>query len=255
MTQKAAAVDISALTLDFAGLRALDDVSLHVDAGALAAVIGPNGAGKSSLFNCISGIYHPSAGAIRLGDTEIVGLRPDRIAALGLARTFQSLALFGNLTVVDNLLVGAHHRFQSSLLSSMLSLPSAARAEAEHRREADRIVEFLALESYRDLPAQVLPYGVRKRVELGRALCMKPKVLLLDEPVAGLNLDESEQMAGHILDIRDELAITQILIEHDLGFVLDLASQITVLDFGVAIATGRPSEISSNPAVIEAYIG
>lgn len=232
-------VELHQLTLAFAGVRALDGVSLSVDAGALFAVIGPNGAGKTSLFNCLSGVYRPSAGRVALDGRDLGPLSPHRRAALGVARMFQNPALFENMTVLDNLLVGRHHLYRPSFWSNLLWLPSTRREEVRHRARAEEIIDFLDLERYRKTPVQILPYGVRKRVELGRALCMEPRLLLLDEPTAGLNQEETEEMARYILDIQAELGVTQILIEHELRFVMELADRVAVLDLGARSRRAR----------------
>lgn len=248
-------LSIDKLSLHFAGVRALDGVSLALDRGELFAVIGPNGAGKTSLFNCISGVYTPTSGTIRLGPRELTGRPSHDIASLGVARMFQNLALFENLTVLENLLIGRHHLYRTRFWDDLLWFGRSRREEIDHRRSAEEVIEFLHLEKYRKTPVMILPYGVRKRVELGRALCMEPQLLLLDEPTAGLNQEETEDMARYLLDIKEELHVTQILIEHELRFVLDLADRVAVLDFGKKIADGTPEHIRTHPAVVEAYIG
>jgi branched-chain amino acid transport system ATP-binding protein len=248
-------LEVENVSLSFAGVRALDEVSLSVKPGELVAVIGPNGAGKTSLFNCISGAYRPQKGAIRFDGKPIAGMPPHAIAALGIGRMFQNLALFEHLTVLDNLLVGRHHTYRSSLLADLFFTRKTQTEEVAQRKHVEELIDFLDLERWRKTPAVVLPYGVRKRVELGRALAMEPRLLLLDEPAAGLNHEETEDMARFILDVRAELGITQVLIEHDLGLVMDLADRVTVLDFGRKIAEGAPDEVSRDPRVVEAYTG
>ncbi len=243
------------LQLSFRGIKALDDVSLDVASGSLTAVIGPNGAGKSSLFNCISGLYRPEKGRITFEGQEITGLRAHQIAARGIARMFQNLGIFPHLTVLENLLLGRHLHFRSSWWADALWTPLTRREEVRNREKVEDVIDFLELERYRGAYVSVLPYGVRKRVELGRAVCMEPRLLLLDEPAAGLNQEERESLAGYLLDIQGELGITQILVEHELGLVMDLADSIAVLDFGRKIAEGAPAYVRSHPAVIDAYIG
>jgi branched-chain amino acid transport system ATP-binding protein len=246
---------VDAVTLSFAGLVALDRVSLSVPDGTLLAVIGPNGAGKSSLFNCISGVHRPDSGDIRLRGESLVGTPPHRVAAMGVARTFQNLAVFDELTVLSNLMLGRHHLMERGWLSDLLWLPGTRRQEVEHRERVERVIDFLRLEKYRKTPAASLPYGVKKLVEVGRALCMDPHLLLLDEPAAGLNQEETEALAHYLLEIKETFGITQILIEHQLGLVLDLADRIAVLDFGRKVVEGDPDAVATHPAVLEAYIG
>lgn len=251
---------IDNLELAFEGVKALDGVSLEVPEGSLTAVIGPNGAGKTSLFNCISGVYKPTSGRVRLKGETIAGgtsgeFAAHEIAARGVARMFQNLALFDQMTVLDNMLLGRHHRYETSWFHDILWFGKTARQEVAHRQKVEEIIDFLHLERFRKTPVGILPYGILKRVELGRALCMEPDLLLLDEPAAGLNQEETEDMARYMLDIKEELGITQILIEHELHFVLDLADNIAVLDFGCKIAEGSAEQIRQEPAVIEAYVG
>jgi branched-chain amino acid transport system ATP-binding protein len=241
--------------LSFAGIRALRAVSFDVGAGELFAIIGPNGAGKTSLFNCLSGLYRPQRGSIRFLGRQLVGTKPDRIARAGIARTFQNIELFENLTVLDNLMLGRHVHVAYGTPSALLWLGKARREESSHRRMVEDIVDFLEIEPYRRQPVGVLPYGIKKRVELGRALAMEPKLLLLDEPVSGMNVEETEDMARFILDIREELAIALVLVEHDMGVVMDLADRVLALDFGIPIALGTPAEIQHHPDVIRAYLG
>jgi branched-chain amino acid transport system ATP-binding protein len=241
--------------LSFKGVRALREVSLAVNPGELLAIIGPNGAGKTSLFNCISGLYSPQSGAIIFEGQNIVKAPAHSRATMGIARMFQNLALYEHLTVLDNMLVGCHHRYTSAWWADMLWTEGAQKQEREARALAEDIIDFLNLEGVRKTPVGVLPYGVLKRVELGRALCMEPKLLLLDEPAAGLNREETEDMARYILDIKEDRGITQILIEHDLHMVLDLADRVAVLEFGNAIAVGTPDKIRNDPAVRAAYLG
>jgi branched-chain amino acid transport system ATP-binding protein len=241
--------------LSFAGVKAIDGVSFEVGAHELFAVIGPNGAGKTSIFNVLSGVYRPQSGRVVFDDIDIVGRRPHAIAAAGLARTFQNVELFERLTVLENLMLGRHTHLRYGALSAIAWFGRARREEIANRAVVEDIVDFLELAQWRNYPVGLIPYGIQKRVELGRALAMQPKLLLLDEPVGGMNLEETEDMARYILDIRDELDIPIILVEHDMGLVMDLADRVLVVDFGRPVATGTPGEIQHHPDVIRAYLG
>jgi branched-chain amino acid transport system ATP-binding protein len=255
MTSDEPILSVRDVHLAFAGVTALGGVSFEVRPAELFALIGPNGAGKTSLFNVVSGVYRPQRGRVRFLGADITGLRPHRVAARGIARTFQNIELFANLTVLDNLLLGRHVHVRYGLGRAMLWAGWAHREELVHRAAVEEIIDFLELEQWRRHPVGLLPYGVQKRVELGRALAMEPKLLLLDEPAAGMNVEETEDMARYVLDIRDELSIPMIMVEHDMGLVMDLADRVMVLDFGTPITTGTPAEVQGNPDVIRAYLG
>ena len=243
------------VSLHFGGVAALTDVDVAVHQGEMFAIIGPNGAGKTSLLNCISGRYRPQRGRIIFEGHDLARMRSDRIAGLGIARTFQNIALFKGMTVLDNLMLGRHIHLKTGVLSGGLFFGPAQREEVAHRRVVEDIIDFLEIERTRKRIVGTLPYGLQKRVELGRALALDPKLLLLDEPMAGMNIEEKEDMARFILDIHEEHGTTIILIEHDMGVVMSLAQRVAVLDFGKKIAEGPPAEIMHNPEVIKAYIG
>jgi branched-chain amino acid transport system ATP-binding protein len=246
---------VSGVSKHFGGVRAVEDISLAVRPGGLTSIIGPNGAGKTSLLNIISGFYQPDTGSIRFEGKDITGTRPSRVAALGIARTFQNIALFAGMTVLDNIMLGRHVRMRAGILSSVVYWGLAQREEVAHRARVEELIEFLELEDLRKQPTSGLAYGLRKRVELGRALALDPKLLLLDEPMGGMNQEEKEDMARFILEVNREWGTTIILIEHDMGVVMDISERVAVLDHGRKIADGTPFEIQRHPEVIRAYLG
>jgi branched-chain amino acid transport system ATP-binding protein len=243
------------ITLRFGGLTAVDDVSFAVESGEIFTMIGPNGAGKTSIFNIISRFYRPSDGRIYFGDSDITEVPPHEVARLGIARTFQNIELFENATVLDNLLVGRHRHRTTWMWEDILFLPRVRRAEYKHRRRVEEIIEFLDLQKYREQLIGSLPYGVRKVCELARALCAEPQLLLLDEPSSGLNVEETQDMVYWIEDIRRELGITVLMVEHDMSLVNRVSDRVLALNSGRVLALGTPAEVTGNPEVIAAYLG
>ncbi len=245
----------TAVSKRFGGVTAVEEVSIAVKRGSVTAIIGPNGAGKTSFVNMVSGFYRPDSGVIRFAGTDTTRFRPAEIAALGIARTFQNIALFGGMTVLDNIMLGRHVHMKSGILSSFVYWGLAQKEEVAHRARVEELIDFLELQDLRKQPTSALAYGLRKRVELGRALALDPKLLLLDEPMGGMNQEEKEDMAGYILDVNEQWGTTIILIEHDMAVVMDISDRVAVLDRGRKIAEGTPSEMQSNPDVIRAYLG
>lgn len=247
---------IDQVSLAFGGVKALTDVSFEVKEGAVFSIIGPNGAGKTSMLNCISGRYRPQKGKIEFNGKNVTGLRPNDRADLGMGRTFQNLALFGHMSVLDNIMVGRHHLLKNNWLTGPLYWASPAqKEELTHRRHVEEVIDFLEISHIRKAVAGTLSYGLRKRVELARAMALKPKLILLDEPMAGMNLEEKEDMARYILDLNEEFGITVVMIEHDMGVVMDISHEVMVLDFGKKLICGLPEQVMDDPHVKRAYLG
>ena len=241
--------------LRFGGVEALNGISFEVKKGQIVAIIGPNGAGKTCLLNCINGFYHPQRGSIQFKNTQVVGMPVHKVAAIGIGRTFQMVELFTGLTTVENLLAARHRLLKPGILSSCIYFGKEHQKDLQHRRVVEEIIDFLEMETARNKVVGVLPYGMRKRVELGRALATEPELILLDEVMAGMNVEEKEDIARFILDVNEEWGTTIILIEHDMGVVMDISDKVVVLDFGSKLAEGTPDEIKMNPAVVKAYLG
>jgi branched-chain amino acid transport system ATP-binding protein len=243
------------ISLSFGGVRALTDVTFDVREHEIRAIIGPNGAGKSSMLNVINGVYTPQKGQVMLRGKTFSHMDPHQVALMGIARTFQSLALFKGMSVLDNIMTGRNLRMKSNLLLQALRIGPAEREEMAHREFCERIIDFLEIQAYRKTPVGRLPYGLQKRVDLGRALAMEPSILLLDEPMAGMNNEEKQDMSRFILDVNDEFGTTIVLIEHDMGVVMDISDRVVVLDYGRKIGDGAPEEVRANEEVISAYLG
>jgi branched-chain amino acid transport system ATP-binding protein len=248
-------LDVKNISLAFGGVKALTDISFNVREHEIRAIIGPNGAGKSSMLNCINGVYQPQQGEITLRGKIYHGMSPRQVAEMGVARTFQNLALFKGMSVLDNIMTGRNLRMKRGLFWQALNLGPARREETEQRAHVERIIDFLEIQAYRKTPVGRLPYGLQKRVDLGRALAMEPSLLLLDEPMAGMNVEEKQDMCRFILDVNDEFGTTIVLIEHDMGVVMDISDRVVVLDYGKKIGDGMPDEVRTNDDVIKAYLG
>jgi len=248
-------LDVKNISLSFGGVKALSEISFDVREHEVRAIIGPNGAGKSSMLNCINGVYQPQQGTITFRGQTFQHMNSRQVAEMGIARTFQNLALFKGMNVTDNLMSGRNLKMKTNIFQQALRLPAAQREEIAHREFVERIIDFLEIQPYRKTPVGRLPYGLQKRVDLGRALAMEPQVLLLDEPMAGMNVEEKQDMCRFILDVNDEFGTTIVLIEHDMGVVMDISDRVVVLDYGKKIGDGSPGEVRGNPEVINAYLG
>ena len=248
-------LEVKNISLAFGGVKALTDISFDVRDHEVRAIIGPNGAGKSSMLNCINGVYQPQQGSITFRGQTFSHMNSRQVAEMGVARTFQNLALFKGMSVIDNIMTGRNLKMKSNIFQQALHLGAARREEVEHRRYVEGIVEFLEIQAFRKTPVGRLPYGLQKRVDLGRALAMEPQVLLLDEPMAGMNVEEKHDMSRFILDVNDEFGTTIVLIEHDIGVVMDISDRVVVLDYGKKIGDGTPDEVRNNDDVISAYLG
>ena len=256
MSMTESILKIEQVSLAFGGVKALTEVSFEVKRGSVFSIIGPNGAGKTSMLNCVSGRYRPNSGKIIFNDQNVTHLRPNDRADLGMGRTFQNLALFGHMTVLDNIMVGRHHLLKNNWITGPLYWASSAqKEELAHRRQVEEIIDFLEISHIRKAVAGTLSYGLRKRVELARAMALNPQLILLDEPMAGMNLEEKEDMARYILDLNEEFGITVIMIEHDMGVVMDISHRVMVLDFGKKLISGLPEEVMADPHVKRAYLG
>ena len=248
-------LDVKNISLSFGGVKALTDISFDVREHEVRAIIGPNGAGKSSMLNCINGVYTPQQGTITFRGQTFDHMNSRQVAEMGVARTFQNLALFKGMSVIDNIMTGRNLKMTTNIFQQAIRLGAASREEAVHREFVEHIIDFLEIQAYRKTPVGRLPYGLQKRVDLGRALAMEPQVLLLDEPMAGMNVEEKQDMSRFVLDVNDEFGTTIVLIEHDMGVVMDISDRVVVLDYGKKIGDGEPEDVRNNEEVISAYLG